>query len=272
MGKITMQGVRFVPFESTGMVSTKGKTYVYPGTVNGTAQPKIKRDTTTGITSRKFSYSTKVTDALEWLKIARADDDEIRESLRYLHNEGNRALGTDGYRIHAVQVKNFAPSDTLIPNELRKRKKDPVKSPNLTPIIPTSHNTTVEISRYDFTRALAACATFAKESSNIVRLDIHETHMNVCAMSAETGDCNVRIEQGAGFGGVNLYAEDNAYYKMTGDPIEIAFNYKYLQDALKGMPEIFSMGFTSLQSPVLIWGDVNNVRHEAVIMPMHIGR
>lgn len=264
-------GVRIIPFEQSGLVATKDTD------AEESAAKWIKityrKTNDRGITSHPFKYSGKVSDALDWLKIACSHDkNETCEALKYLHNEDNRAFGADGCRIHAVQSKNFAPKNTLIPDELRKRKQDPIKSPNATPIIPTGHNTVVQVSRYDLSRALAACIPFAKESSNIVRLDIRNTHLTVCATSYETGDCSIVIEQGAGFGGPNLYAEDNAYYKMTGDPIESAYNYKFLQDALAGMPEIFSMGFTVAQAPVLIWGDVDGIRREAVIMPMHIGR
>lgn len=274
MGKdLTKQfpGVRIIPFEQSGLVAAPNADTEEEAVK--TIKKVYRKTNDRGITSRPFRYSGKVADALDWLKIACSHDkNEQREALKYLHNEGNRAFGSNGYRIHAVQSKNFAPKDTLIPDELRKRKKDPIKSPNLTPIIPTSHNTIVSVSRYDLSRALAACAPFAKESSNIVRLDVRATHLTVCATSAETGDCSIVIEQGAGFGGGNLYAEDNAHYKMTGDPIEMAFNYKFLRDALSGMSEIFSMGFTTANSPALIWGDVNGIKREAIIMPMYIGR
>ena len=277
--------LRFVPFESTGMQSTKGLTYKPPPVppVNNPDAPAYEYVkgyewgdayiAPRGIPTHAFKYSPKVMDALEWLKIVRADDKDTREGLRYLHNEGNRAFGTDGHRIHAVQIKDFAPRDLTVPSALTKRKKSPVKVPNLTPIIPTHHETIIQVSRYDILRAIAACVTFAKESSNILRLSVTPFHLMVSATSYEHGDCQVTIAQGAGnFGAPSLYAEDNATYKMTGDPIEIAFNYLFLQDALKGMPEVFEMGFNFASSPRHIWADVDGIRREAIVMPMHIGR
>jgi DNA polymerase-3 subunit beta len=135
------------------------------------------------------------------------------------------------------------------------------KFPDYRQIIPTSHTTRTVLDTPGFLKAARVSHLFARDAANIVRLEIAPGdelmpgHLTLAATSAELGD-NV--------GQVDAIVE--------GDPIEIAFNAKYLIDVLSVMDTgQVALETASASSPGVLRpiGDDDFVH---VIMPMHLSR
>lgn len=131
--------------------------------------------------------------------------------------------------------------------------------PNYQQIIPTSYKTRVVVNTDDFLKATRIASFFARDSANIVRLQVHPGEeltpgrMLVAATAAEVGD-NV--------------GELDAI--IDGEQAQIAFNARYLADVLGviATPQV-SLEMTGPSSP----GVVHPVGGEGfthVIMPMHM--
>ena len=138
--------------------------------------------------------------------------------------------------------------------------------PDYQRIIPPDANTKVKVSTTDFLRATRAAAVFARDNSNIVRLecsppkDIAELALGsvlVKSTSAEMGDNEGTLDTNG----------------FEGEEAQIAFNGRYLRDALEAIdtPEVL-LQITGPSSPGVIKpaGEPNGYLH--VIMPMHVAR
>jgi len=131
--------------------------------------------------------------------------------------------------------------------------------PDYKQIIPKSHSTHTVVGVSEFLQAAKIASFFARDAANIIRLRIAPAEqegggrLTVMATSAEVGD--------------NVSEIDAA---VEGEPIEIAFNAKYLIDVLTviSTPQVV-LETSSPSSPGVIKpvGDENFVH---VIMPMHI--
>lgn len=135
------------------------------------------------------------------------------------------------------------------------------KFPDFQQIIPSSYTTRTVIETSAFLKAARVSHLFARDGSNIVRLeivpneDLKPGRLTLMATSAELGD-NV--------GQLDASAE--------GDPVEIAFNAKYLIDVLSVIDTAqVALETASSSSPGVLRpvGDDNFVH---VIMPMHLPR
>lgn len=133
--------------------------------------------------------------------------------------------------------------------------------PDYRQIIPASHNTRTIVSSGDFLKAVRMAFIFARDAANIVRLQIipgadgGPARLIVTATSAEHGD-NVS----------ELDAE------VEGAPVEIAFNARYLIDALAAIdtPDV-CLETRDPSSPGVI-RPVNGGEFVHVIMPMYMAR
>ncbi|MBN1891081.1 MAG: DNA polymerase III subunit beta [Thermoflexales bacterium] len=131
--------------------------------------------------------------------------------------------------------------------------------PDYTAIIPKKHTTRTVINTAELAKACKAANVFARESANIVRLTISPGgelapgHVTVAATSAETGD--------------NAGEMDAA---VEGDPLEIAFNVKYMLDVLGvvGTSQV-ALETSASTSPGLL-RPVGDDDYIHVIMPMHL--
>lgn len=133
--------------------------------------------------------------------------------------------------------------------------------PNYQQIIPQRHSTRMVVDTADFLKATRIASLFARDSSNIVRLqatpgdELSPGKLIVAATSAETGDT---------VGGIDAIIE--------GDNAQIAFNAKYLADAL-GVLDCSQVALETLSpsSPGVVKPvGADNFIH--VIMPMHTSR
>ena len=137
--------------------------------------------------------------------------------------------------------------------------------PDYERIIPSDAKTRVKLSTTDFLRATRAAAVFARDNSNIVRLE--------CSPAVEgalSGNGSVLVKSTSAEMGDN---EGTLDASVDGDDTQIAFNGRYLRDALEAIdtPEV-QLKITGPSSPGVIEpaGEPNGYTH--VIMPMHVAR
>lgn len=133
--------------------------------------------------------------------------------------------------------------------------------PDYTPIIPKSQSTRTVLGTAEFYKACRTAEIFARESSHTARVQIHPGdeitpgYAVIAATSTETGDNVAQIDA-----------------SVSGIPIEIAFNVKYMTDVLNVIdtPQV-ALETTSPMEPGVIKpvGDTDFVH---IIMPMHFGR
>lgn len=133
--------------------------------------------------------------------------------------------------------------------------------PDYTPIIPKSQSTRTVLGTAEFYKACRTAEIFARESSHTARVQIHPGdeitpgYAVIAATSTETGDNVAQIDA-----------------NVSGIPIEIAFNVKYMTDVLNVIdtPQV-ALETTSPMEPGVIKpvGDTDFVH---IIMPMHFGR
>jgi DNA polymerase-3 subunit beta len=134
------------------------------------------------------------------------------------------------------------------------------KFPPYEGIIPKSHTTRAVIDTAQFLKACKAANVFARDAAYTARLtitpgdELTPGHITIGAQSAELGD--------------NAGDLDAA---ITGTPVEIAFNVKYLIDVLSivGTNQI-ALETTNASSPGVV-RPLGDDAYTHVIMPMHIG-
>jgi DNA polymerase-3 subunit beta len=133
------------------------------------------------------------------------------------------------------------------------------KFPDYNQIIPSGFATRTVLDASGFLKAARVSHLFARDAANIVRLEISPGdelmpgYLTLAATSAELGD--------------NVGQVDAA---IDGDPVEIAFNAKYLIDILSVVDSAqVALETTSAASPGVLRpvGDEDFIH---VIMPMHI--
>ncbi len=132
--------------------------------------------------------------------------------------------------------------------------------PDYNQILPKTYSTRTIMNTGELQSAVRAASVFARDASNIVRLNISPNEdgagkVVVAATSAETGDNVGEIDA-----------------QVAGDPIEIAFNARFLGDVLNVLhaPQV-ALETTSSASPGVL-KPVGRDDFTHVIMPMHIGR
>ncbi len=133
--------------------------------------------------------------------------------------------------------------------------------PDYNPIIPKRHNTRAVLGTAEFHKACKTAEIFARESSHTARVriepgdEITPGYAVVAATSTETGDNVAQIDA-----------------SVEGDPIEIAFNVKYMNDVLNVIdtPQVALEMTTPMEPGVLKPVGDNDFMH--IIMPMHFGR
>lgn len=89
------------------------------------------------------------------------------------------------------------------------------KFPDFKRILPDVGEVSVSVGREDLLRAMRLAAVFARESANIVKLDIREGSLVVSANAPQVGGNNAEVDA-----------------HVTGSGLRMAFNYKYVLDYL----------------------------------------
>lgn len=133
--------------------------------------------------------------------------------------------------------------------------------PDYKPIIPRRRNTRTVLGTADFRKACRTADIFARDASNTARVavepgdDMAPSYAMITATSAETGNNEAQIDA-----------------SVEGEPIEIAFNVKYMADVLNVIdtPQV-ALETTGPLDPGVIKpvGDTDFVH---IIMPMQFSR
>jgi len=134
--------------------------------------------------------------------------------------------------------------------------------PDYQRIIPQKYQTRVVLPVSDFLQATKTASVFSRDNSNIVRIsatpsgdELTPGRIDVNASSAEMGDNSGLLDA-----------------SVEGDETQIAFNVRYLRDALEAVGsgevalEITGPTSPGLLKPVATSGNIH------VIMPMHVSR
>ncbi|OGL52215.1 DNA polymerase III subunit beta [Candidatus Shapirobacteria bacterium RBG_13_44_7] len=87
--------------------------------------------------------------------------------------------------------------------------------PDYQRIIPESHTTKIFLDREEFTQSLKIASVFARESANVVRFKIKKSSLELSANAPQIGQNQVTLDS-----------------RLEGEPLEIAFNYKFVSDFL----------------------------------------
>lgn len=133
--------------------------------------------------------------------------------------------------------------------------------PDYTPIIPKRKSTRTIVGTADFRKACKTAEIFARESSHTARVrvepgdELSPGYATIAATSTETGDNVAQIDA-----------------NVEGDPIEIAFNVKYMSDVLGVIdtPQVALETSSPMEPGVL--RPVGDTDYMHIIMPMHFGR
>lgn len=136
------------------------------------------------------------------------------------------------------------------------------KFPDYNQIIPKGYATRSVLETSSFLKAARVSHLFARDSANIIKLEVMPAgdelmngRITLVATSAELGDNVADIDA-----------------SIEGDPLEIAFNAKYLIDVLSVIdsPQV-ALETTAASSPGVI-RPIGDDQFTHVIMPMHISR
>lgn len=126
--------------------------------------------------------------------------------------------------------------------------------PDYQRLIPESFTTKVYINRDEFTQAVKIASVFARESANVVRFNIkNDSTIELTANAPQIGQNKATIEA-----------------RIEGEPLTIAFNYKFLSDFLgvcKGKEIIIELNESF--TPGLI-RDQSDTQFTHIIMPVRL--
>ena len=133
--------------------------------------------------------------------------------------------------------------------------------PDYQGIVPSSHTNRTVLSTAGFLKACKAADIFAREAAHSARLkivpgtELEPGHIEVTATAAETGSNEVTVDA-----------------TVDGEPIEIAFNVRFLVEVLNVIdtPNV-ALETSSTSSPGVI-KPVGRDDFLHVVMPMHLGR
>ena len=94
------------------------------------------------------------------------------------------------------------------------------KYPNYAQVIPSKSSTTVRVSTSELTQTVRAVSLFARDSANVIRLKAADRALTLAATTNEVGDSKAEMTA-----------------NVDGSEIQIAFNARYVLDALGVMGE-----------------------------------
>lgn len=137
--------------------------------------------------------------------------------------------------------------------------------PDYQRIIPASTKTTVILGTGDFLRATRAASVFARDNSNIVRLECAPAEPGAASALGRVMVKSTSAEMGDNEGHLDA--------SVNGEETQIAFNGKYLRDALEAVetPQV-ALQISGPSSPGILKPVAENTPYLHVIMPMHVAR
>ena len=231
----------------------------FNATIPGTPReefPTVATSRGNNITLDKKAFA----DSLGRVAFSAATDEgrPLLTGIKIAHKDGETTLAaTDGYRL-SVKTETLVSGgdlDLLVPvraiNEVLKARAEEKEEkeihmskpldgqlsfsigdteirtrlidgdyPNFRKIIPSKYNTRVFVEKDSLARAVKSAAIFARDSANIVRLQIGGQSITVSANAPQIGEDEVEVEA-----------------KIEGEGGEMAFNSRFLLDFLSNFPE-----------------------------------
>ncbi|EKD80316.1 MAG: hypothetical protein ACD_40C00140G0001 [uncultured bacterium] len=171
------------------------------------------------------------------MELVRVVDKEGREKVEVKIDEGKQQVL---FRVGGVELVS-----RLLAGEF----------PPYGQILPSGHKTRVEFDREELLEGIKRAAIFARESANIVRLEMNDKGARVSANSSQVGSSETEVEA-----------------KVEGEDLIVAFNSRYLLDYLMGADadviELKSEG--SLKPGVFIEMGKKKSNFLQVIMPVRV--
>jgi DNA polymerase-3 subunit beta len=125
--------------------------------------------------------------------------------------------------------------------------------PDYQKLIPENYTTKVFINRDEFLQSVKLASVFARESANVVKLNIKNNFLELTANAPQVGQNLIKLES-----------------KTEGEPLEIAFNYKFLTDFLNiCKSNELLIEFNESLSPVF-FHDQSDSSFTHIIMPVRL--
>lgn len=126
------------------------------------------------------------------------------------------------------------------------------KFPDYNRVLPKESSRTLKVTRKDLTQALKAVAPIARNSSGLVHFDVAQHETKVWSDAKEQGKAEMFVNS-----------------ELTGDPINIAFNVKFMQDFLNAIiDEEVYLEMTTPSYPGLLRPGNPESEFKYVLMPM----
>jgi DNA polymerase-3 subunit beta len=120
-------------------------------------------------------------------------------------------------------------------------------------IVPESGATKVYLNRDEFTQAVKQTSVFARESANVVKLSLKSNSIELSANAPQIGQNKASVDA-----------------RIEGEPLEIAFNYKFISDFLNICTgEEITLELNEPLSPGL-FRDQSDPHLTHIIMPVRI--
>ena len=125
--------------------------------------------------------------------------------------------------------------------------------PDFEKIIPKSSSVKVRVDKEELLRSVKLSSVFARDSANIVKIKIMKDSIKLSAESSQVGNQETTLDA-----------------KVEGEPIDISFNYKFLEDFLRSVTgEEVVMEFNNASSPG-VFTDPKDPDFLHLIMPVKV--
>ena len=125
--------------------------------------------------------------------------------------------------------------------------------PDYEKIIPKSSNIKVNLDKEELLRAVKLASVFARDSANIVKIKVNKDSVEISAESQSAGSQKTKIDA-----------------KVEGESLEIAFNYRFLEEFIHSVKEEeIQMKFSNSNAPG-IFTDPKDSNYLHLIMPVKI--
>ena len=141
----------------------------------------------------------------------------------------------------------FSLGETLIVSQLLSGN-----FPDYQKILPKEFTTEISVDKGELLQAIKATHIFARDNSNMVKWQVEEGKLTLLSNSPERGECRVEVA-----------------VALTGEPLEIIFNAKYVLDYLSIVEgESLWVGMGGKLAPGMI-KDIKRESGQYVVMPIN---
>lgn len=178
----------------------------------------------------------------EWLTQAGAADDRP-EAIQFVHSN----WAADGFRLHKIEDGKECNCKFC---KNRKEDKAPM-SPQWEQLFPRFFKGEVVLNSEDIINACNLCRVFAREGSNVTRIDIFNENVLFSAISEEFGQSKNSLSAKS----------------KQGIDLKIAFNTNFILEAVKGMGKTVTIKYNGSTSPAIF----TDGKRTALLMPMYLG-